>query len=776
MADPPVQLETAVPTRPSGFRPWADFPNLVLINTFQSVFRDPFRFRRWTPDPTGISSQSQAFFQNNLLDTTLKSKDQIYGAAGEAVPNYDWPHPPPTRQPDRFWAQNLVLTTLLSKDARLAGTQFTVRPREATQPDRGWAASSPIALFPLVLYPFNQYSWPNPTRALQPDRTWLQNLVPTTLAGQDASLAGDAWWERPLVGPIQWNRGFTFGPYPTLASQDTFLSQPRQSTELPRGPFRPDSTFTFQINLSLLGQDNSLAGQQFYDRPRTAIQPDRSFGSSPTPLFAFQPYPFNQYDWPLPTRPAQPAQTWLQNLVCTTLAGQDASLTGEAYFDRPPMGPYQFNRTWATGPNPNLSGQDLFLRQPRQFTERPLGPYRPDSTFTFQINLNLLGQDASLAGAQRFERPPNGPQPDRGWVWSSPSLIYSFVAFPFNQYDWALPRIAPQPDRTWIQNLVLGTLAGQDNPLAGVQWWERPRAAIQPDRGFGYSPTVLFSFQPYPFNQYDWPLPVRYVQPDRYWFQTLVGTVLAGQDATLTGEQLWERPAQGPYQFNRGLTFGPNLTLAGQDQFLSQPRQFSELPRQPFRPDRAFYGPVNLNLVGQDLQPLNQLNWPLPTLGARPDRSFVFSLSQPLVGPPELLFIWGRRSIELPRQLPAGRTFINQVNLTLFGQDLRPTNQLNWPNPIQPRVVGRSFDQPGLTGLRTLVVVFPVNQYNWPLPISPYYDTSLRTAIASLYAGTVSSPGPVIFGPSAVQRYFAGDPQFPQITGAGGYLINWRKQ
>src|SRR6266566_5874335 len=116
MADPPVQLETAVPTRPSGFRAWANFPNLVLTTTFQSVYRDPFRFRRWVPDPTGISSKSQAFFQNNLLDTTLKSKDQIYGAAGEAVPNYDWPHPPPTRQPDRFWAQNLVLTTLKNRD------------------------------------------------------------------------------------------------------------------------------------------------------------------------------------------------------------------------------------------------------------------------------------------------------------------------------------------------------------------------------------------------------------------------------------------------------------------------------------------------------------------------------------------------------------------------------------------------------------------------------------------------------------------------------------
>src|SRR6266566_2739313 len=330
MANPPVQLETAVPTRPSGFRPWAGFPNLVLTNTFQSVFRDPFRFRRWTPDPTGISSQSQAFFQNNLLDTTLKNKDRIYGAAGETVPLYNWPVPPPVCQPDRFWSQNLVLTTLLSKDSRLAGTQFTVRPREATQPDRGWAASSPISLFPLLLYPFNQYNWPNPTRAGQPDRTWLQKLFPTTLAGQDSSLVGKAWWKRSPVGPIQWNRGFTFGPNPLLASQDAFLSQPRQSTELPRGPFRPDSTFTFQINLSLLGQDNSLAGQQYTDRPWPAIQPP------------------------------QPGQTWLQNLVGTTLAGQDASLIGEAWWERPPRGFIQADRFWAQnlviGP---LAGQDV---------------------------------------------------------------------------------------------------------------------------------------------------------------------------------------------------------------------------------------------------------------------------------------------------------------------------------------------------------------------------------------------------------------------------------
>src|SRR6266700_4135526 len=191
MADPLIPLETAVPARVWGYRAWADFPNLVLTTTFQAVFRDPFRFRRWTADPTGISSQSQAFSQNNLLDTTLKSKDQIYGAAGEAGPNYDWPPPPPTRQPDRFWSQNLVLTTLRGRD-RIYGAQGQGVPQydwavlqRVRREYYSWVWPSPIPLFQLLPYPFNQYNWPNPIRAAQPDRAWSQNLVPTTLAGQD---------------------------------------------------------------------------------------------------------------------------------------------------------------------------------------------------------------------------------------------------------------------------------------------------------------------------------------------------------------------------------------------------------------------------------------------------------------------------------------------------------------------------------------------------------------------------------------------------------------
>src|SRR6266568_5049374 len=202
-----------------------------------------------------------------------------------------------------------------------------------------------------------------------------------------------------------------------------------------------------------------------------------------------------------------------------------------------------------------LRGQDAFLRQPRVQLGRgpdPL-PFR-DRFYSQNLVLTTLrGQDQRPPRTQVFDRPILTVQPDRSWVWPSPIQLLAAIPFPLNQYSWPLPIRAAQPDRFWVQNLVLGTLAGQDTPLVGQQFWERPRATVQLDRSFTGTPFPLFAVLPFPTNQYDWPLPARAIQPDRTWIQNLIGT-----------------------------------TLAGQDQFLTQPRQFTELPRPPNRPDRSF--------------------------------------------------------------------------------------------------------------------------------------------------------------------------------------------
>ena len=109
------------------------------------TLRAPLYTRRWAPDLLGISGRSQDGIRNNLLETTLRSQDAFLQRA-----RIELGRPPdPIRLIDRFQANNLVLTTLLGKDAKLPGAQWFELPKSPAQPDRFWAQN--LALTTLAI-------------------------------------------------------------------------------------------------------------------------------------------------------------------------------------------------------------------------------------------------------------------------------------------------------------------------------------------------------------------------------------------------------------------------------------------------------------------------------------------------------------------------------------------------------------------------------------------------------------------------------------------------
>jgi hypothetical protein len=350
----------------------------------RTTLRAPTYTRGWESDPLGISRRSQDGIRSNLLETTLASQDAFLR---QPRLKYEDPWPKVPTQPDQFWSWNLVLTTLLSQDATLAGDQWFQRfdPKEY-QFVRSWnqnLVSNTLAGQDALLVGDQVFERAAPKAPYEYDRAWWQNLVAPTLAGQDASLASDEWFARPqpLSPPVSWAAANLLG-----ATLGQVISPP--------------------------------AGSQWCELPKPAAQPDRFYQ---------------------------------QNLVLGTLTGQDASLVGDQSSARPQ--PSTFQPSWSS---PNLLGTTLgggivSLPPGDQWCELPKSSLQPDRFYQQNLVLGALaGQDAALAGAQIFFLPvayQTAYQPVRGGFYTrtviTPGIAPAVV--PVGNQWFTLPAAAQWP-------------------------------------------------------------------------------------------------------------------------------------------------------------------------------------------------------------------------------------------------------------------------------------------------------------------------------------------
>lgn len=285
--------------------------------------------------------------QNLLLSTLAITIQRPFN-------QYDWPLPRVAVQPDRSQTENLVLTTLLSRDAFPPGKSHYDLPPQVTW-SRGWTQNLLLSTLAVTVQtPFNQYNWPLTQRASQPDRTQTENLVLTTLLGQDSLPPGQQRTEVPP--PVSWRRDWTQSlVLSTLAGQD----------RLPVGV---------------------VSNRVIVAAPEQRSWTQNLLSSTLTPIIQT---PLNQYDWPLPIRPATLGQTWTLNLLLSTLA--PPVVLPLSQYDWPvPQRASQPNRSFASSFNLNLIAQDQLPFRQNDWP-LPRGYYYPLSVKSVSgVNPNLF--------------------------------------------------------------------------------------------------------------------------------------------------------------------------------------------------------------------------------------------------------------------------------------------------------------------------------------------------------------------------------------------------
>lgn len=584
-------------------RDWAWSYNLNLIGkdrlpTGQQVYETPREFRErrgweWKYNlnligqdffpagkisnlsPTGVTwSQTWVL---NLLESTLTV---VSAPSGEQV--YDRPQlPPQPPTPSWTWQYNL---NLIGQDKLPVGEASTaLTPIGAPRPDETWTwaynlnligkdalpiGERSLDLTPRDIREFRGWAWQYILELIGQDVVpgkratdlpaqiswllgWTSNLLESTLAQQQLP-AGQRSWELPPRDPRE-ARSYALNLVLTsLLGQDRLTVGARVWDLAPIGPPPLVPSWTWNYNLNLIGKDALPVGEVSTALPRG---PEWLLGwtqnllqTTLAPTFA---KPFNQYDWPVPRAPQQPALGW----------------------------------TWQY--NPNLIGQDAMLVGDQRYDLWTPEPQRPAqlSTWIWQYNLNLVGKDALPVGARNYDQPPLRVFWQRSWELN---LVLSTLRgqdqLPIGEALWALPPQPAQPQAfvwTWQYN---PNLIGQDQLPVGDQ---RAELAAGPDWRIGWTQNLvaaLTASQAQPFFPNAWAL------PDQGFFQTDLRTWISQTKLLLAvpfAQLDWPVP-KAPQQPASGWTWSYNLNLIGQDQLPKGEQVFDLVPRAPAPIDQTF--------------------------------------------------------------------------------------------------------------------------------------------------------------------------------------------
>lgn len=439
-----------------------------------------------------IATRAQGEVWDNPNPIRLKGQDKFPGGAGRG-PNYDWPNP-------LKW---LVLSTRWPIDLR---THIESLNLELKGQDKFFGGAGQPPTYQPPPNPLG-YKFPQEDRSFtDPSEFWM--LKDTFFGG-----AG----QPPSKDPIPNPRGY---PFPVDARteadssefwmlQDTFFGAPGQppTYQPPQNPF----------------------GYRFSNELRTLLENllQTTLSANPTPFYLSDwPNP-KGYPYPLEDRTfTDPSEFWM---LQDTFFGAP----GEPPTQQPipnPLG-YRFSTEFRT-----------FLQSFPQGLLYPLPFYLLD--WPNPLGYKFPVEDRSFIGASAFQflqdtffggpgQPPTHQPPENplGYRFSVEfrtfllNLLQSTLSFnpvPFNLLDWVNPRgyIFPQEDRSYTQASAFQMLQDTFYGAAG-----QPPTYQPPQNPLGYRFSNEFrtflvnllqntlSFNPVPFNIYDWPNPKGYGFP-----------------------------------------------------------------------------------------------------------------------------------------------------------------------------------------------------------------------------------------------------------------------
>lgn len=403
--------------------------------------------------------------------------------------------------------------------------------------------------------------------------------------------------------------------------------------------------------------------------------------------------PFANVDYSSPKAAPRLLQSWVQNLLQSTLA--PATPAPFSNYDWPlPKAAPRIPQSWvSSGPLPPEiapfanTNQDTPARR-ADIRQSWLSPAIsvipvPFSNYDWQVPraaVRLL-QSWITQGPLPPEIPPftNGAgslpvSPARllqSWVGQAIQIVIQ----PFSNADWPLPVRARQIDRSWISPALATPPATPFfNPDFGT-----PGRRLEPFV-YGQSPLALFQAGT-PFANYDWPLPRRAPRIDQSWSTNLLQTTLA-PPASVPFRNTEFRVPQAPYRLQQG--WSTNL--------------------------------LQSTLAGGGIRPPSQSDWPLPQRQPNPRR--VENLQQ--------------LAQYLPISIPLVVTLNGQqVNITQGNISLTVVKQ-----------VGRQVLPPKLVGATQLLD--PVFEFGESM--APTESITSASMVCSVYTGVDASPSSLLKG------------------------------
>src|SRR5262245_17330515 len=452
-------------------------------------------------------------------------------------------------------------------------------------------------------------------------------------------------------------------------------------------------------NIALLS--TPVVVQQFmpgqYDYPLPP-QPPRLGGFwASTPTVSLTPVvqaPFNLEDWPVP---AQPARVYARSF------GLNLATTVQPFAQDIWPVPVQLQRVYTLPYSAPVALLTAAVQTPFNLEDWPSPrlPFQPPSARTW-LQQGIKELPALPPSSEWTQIVP--PYRVYAASYSTPiTLISAPAQAPFSLEDWPVPR---QPYRVYaeVRRADIGLLHSVQPPNRLDQW----PVSTQPYRVYAQSyatPLPLVTIQP--FNQEDWPQPIR--PPIVYSPARGMNFALLHSIQPPISQTSWPKPID-PYRVY-AVSYSTPTTL-----FAAPDRAFAEtdwpVPVQPYR----VYADVrraSMDLLHSVQPPTRLDHWPVPV---QPYRGYAPSYSTPLTAitvQPFNLEDW-----PLPVRPPIVYSPAVGANMKLLHSVQPPISQSDWPQPVRPYIV-RSVSYGTPATLFTAPDV-PFSQEDWPVPKQPY--------------------------------------------------------
>ena len=341
---------------------------------------------------------------------------------------------------------------------------------------------------------------------------------------------------------------------------------------------------------------------------------------------------------------------------------------GAQFFDLGPRGPesdiYRIDRSITFSSFPRYGPQPVLIDPPTQFDYPVFDRGTPPDqvqlyTWSWSYNLNLIGKDQLPTGEQVTDLTPAQRPPEQiqlhSWQWSYNLNLIGKDRLPAGQQSYILAPSQVTPEQTQLHS-----------------WqWSYNLNLIGKDR--------------LPAGAQSYILAPSQVPPEQitlHSWQWQYNLNLIGQDRLPVRQQDWPNPI--PPALLRDWIQNTNIALLAvaaplpRNQFgCAIVTDLAPLDPRDYRTWISFY---NLNLIGQDQLPFRQSDWPLtPAQGRSADLATWIDRTKFLLLKPTAQLDWPNPTS--PARDPTLTSWAASYNLNLIGKDQLPFRQSDWPNP-----------------------------------------------------------------------------------------------